>query len=350
LRAAPPIRPPAGILTAAAPERPARPARPLVAAARRPQPRPGPDARARQRPLSPPPVRPGSRHVPARDPGLEGVIRVDPRISARRIAVLREEGQRRLRRLLWLGGAIGAVALVLGSTRTPLLDLDHVVVTGADEAAAAEALASVGIRPGAPLVDIDLAAGERALEALPWVARAELQRSWPGTVEVAVQPRQPVAAVAVAGGTALVAADGVVVAVVSDAIVDVAVDVAVDASEPSRDAGQPGSVGASPTSLVPVDGPAALAPGDRIDTIELLTVAEALPDALRPMVAAVGAGDGAAELRLVDGGVVRLGAADQLDAKLLAAVTVLTQVDRACLAVLDVRVPSVPTVTRASSC
>jgi hypothetical protein len=63
-----------------------------------------------------------------------------------------------------------------------------------------------------------------------------------------------------------------------------------------------------------------------------------------------GDGDGSAELRLADGAVVRLGAADQLDAKLLAAATVLTQVDTTCLAVVDVRVPSVPTVTRSRSC
>ena len=72
------------------------------------------------------------------------------------------------------------------------------------------------------------------------------------------------------------------------------------------------------------------------------------------MVARVGAGDGpAVELHLADGGVVELGPplgpADVAD-KLHAAVTVLTQVDRCCLEVLDVRVPTVPTVTRVQGC
>jgi cell division septal protein FtsQ len=60
--------------------------------------------------------------------------------------------------------------------------------------------------------------------------------------------------------------------------------------------------------------------------------------------------DGAVELQLLDGAVVRLGAADQLAAKLVSAETVLTQVDTTCLATVDVRVPSAPTVTRQPGC
>jgi hypothetical protein len=72
------------------------------------------------------------------------------------------------------------------------------------------------------------------------------------------------------------------------------------------------------------------------------------------MVARVGPGDGpAVVLHLRDGGVVELGPplgpADVAD-KLHAAVTMLTQVDRSCLQVLDVSVPTVPTVTRVQGC
>jgi cell division protein FtsQ len=250
-------------------------------------------------------------------------VAIDPRISARRIAVQRAEGQRRLHRLLWVGGCVGIAVLGLGATRTPLLDVDRLEVSGADSAAVADALAPAGIRPGTPLVDVDLARGRAELEALPWVANAELRRAWPGTVEVRVEARIPVARVAVAAGSALVAEDGVVVAV-----------------DPA------------PSDLVPVEGPATLAPGERFEAPALLAVAAALPTELRPLVASVGNGDGsgAAVLHLADGGLVRLGAADQLEPKLLAALTVLTQVDRSCLAVLDVRVPSAPTVTRGRSC
>ena len=257
------------------------------------------------------------------------VARMDPRISARRIAVRRDEGRRRLRRLAWLGGAVAVVALALGSTRTPLLDVDHIDVHGlasGDDAARA-ALAAAGVRAGAPLIDLDLAGAEAALESLPGVARAEVRRRWPGTVEVRVTPRTPVAIVHSLAGDAVVGADGVVVAAGADAA-------------------------AVAAGLVAVDGPAGLAPGDRFTARPLLLVAEALPAALRGPVASVGASDdeGAVELRLHDGAIVRLGAADQLGAKLVAVATVLEQVDTGCLAVLDVRVPAAPTVTRVPGC
>jgi cell division protein FtsQ len=288
---------------------------------------------------TPPPVRPAAaglgvgsaviaaglvtRRARGEPLGRPGTPAVDPRISARRIAVRREEGQRRLRRLLWLGGGIGVLAVLLAVTRTPLLDLDHLTVAGTDDPAVVAALDDAGIRLGDPLTDLDLRTGERALEALPQVSSAELWREWPGTLRVEVEPRLPVAAVAVAGGTALVAADGVVVTVTSE-----------------------------PTALVRVAGPHALAAGDRLDALPLLAVAARLPESLRAEVAGIAAGDGAGavELHLHDGSIVRLGAADQLDDKLPAAVTVLSQVDRSCVQVIDVRVPSVPTVTRSRGC
>jgi hypothetical protein len=52
----------------------------------------------------------------------------------------------------------------------------------------------------------------------------------------------------------------------------------------------------------------------------------------------------------VGGSSVELGPHDELDAKLLAVRTVLTQVDLACPATIDVRVPSVPVLTRAGNC
>jgi hypothetical protein len=56
---------------------------------------------------------------------------------------------------------------------------------------------------------------------------------------------------------------------------------------------------------------------------------------------------GQVELRLRPSGVVRLGRTDKLSEKMLAVETVLTQVDLGRLAVLDVRVPSSPAITRA---
>jgi hypothetical protein len=81
---------------------------------------------------------------------------------------------------------------------------------------------------------------------------------------------------------------------------------------------------------------------------DLLKVALAMPPQVAQRVTAVVAADGGqVELRLKPSGVVRLGPPDQLADKMLATQTVLTQVDLARLAVLDVRVPASPAITRA---
>jgi cell division septal protein FtsQ len=150
---------------------------------------------------------------------------------------------------------------------------------------------------------------------------------------VAVQRRVAVGSVATSGGAALVDRTGQVVAVV-----------------PADGSPAAGLV----SGLVELEGPPGLVAGDQVDADGLLAVAELVPEALVPMVARVGAGDGpAVVLHLRDGGVVELGPplgpTDVAD-KLHAAVTMLTQVDRSCLQVLDVSVPTVPTVTRVQGC
>jgi hypothetical protein len=105
--------------------------------------------------------------------------------------------------------------------------------------------------------------------------------------------------------------------------------------------------------LVALDGVAAPASaGERVDAPDLLTVAALLPEEVREHVAAVGAGasDGEVDLRLVGGGIARLGPTAGLGSKLVAVATVLEQVDLTCLATIDARVPSAPSVTRAAGC
>ena len=73
-----------------------------------------------------------------------------------------------------------------------------------------------------------------------------------------------------------------------------------------------------------------------------------MPAALVPAVAGIGAGDGSGtvELRLAAGGGCVSGRPTSSAPSWPPPQTVLEQVDTACLAVLDVRVPSAPTVTR----
>ena len=96
--------------------------------------------------------------------------------------------------------------------------------------------------------------------------------------------------------------------------------------------------------------PPAGAPSTRLGgrSADLLAVVQVMPPQVAQRVTAVVAADGGqVELRLKPSGIVRLGPPDQLAEKMLAVQTVLTQVDLTRLAVLDVRVPASPAITRA---
>jgi cell division protein FtsQ len=254
--------------------------------------------------------------------------RMDPRIRQRRIAVRRDEGRRRLKLVVAALALVAAIAIGIGVTRSPLLDLDHIRVAGADNAALADLTRATGLHRGQAMVDLDEAGLARKAMALPWVRTAKVTRRWPDTVVVTITARVPVAAVpADGGGWALTDRTGRVMA----------------------------------RALVPPPGvptlagvPAAGAPGTNVATGAgpSLTVALALPPALRDQVAAIapdGAGDaqaGDVALQLRSGAFVRLGGTGGLPGKLDALATVLRQVDLARLAVIDVRVPESPAIRR----
>jgi len=117
------------------------------------------------------------------------------------------------------------------------------------------------------------------------------------------------------------------------------------ASQPYAQEGLPaiegGPFGDTPGATIDATGRGALAVARAIGPERVAQV---------PVVAVVGGGQ--LELRLAGatpgqpGGVVRFGPADQIREKLLAVFTVLDRVDLRGLAVLDVRVPSAPVVTR----
>jgi len=220
----------------------------------------------------------------------------------------------------------GVVLLFLagwGASRSPLLDVDHVRVTGAHTTTFDQVLAAAGIHRGTAMIDIDQGDAAHRIEALPWVGRASVRRRWPGTVDVGLTERVPVAAAPGRAGTWVA--------------VDVTGRVLTVLPAPPPD--QPTLAGMT----------AAGAPGTRLSGAVggLLRVAAALPAPVRTRVAALALAEGGqVELRLRPAGTVRLGPPDDLGAKLLAVETVLGQVDVTHLAVLDVRVPQSPVVTR----
>lgn len=255
-----------------------------------------------------------------------GAAAIDPRLRARRIAVRRDEGRRRLRRLTALGVAATVVLAAAGVTRSAVLDVDRIDVTGATHTSDADIQRAAGIRRHAPMTDVDLARAREGVLALPWVHTVSITRSWPASIRVKVAERTAVAVVtAGSAGFALVDGDGRVLEL---------------SIEPPP--------GYMLLANVPVPGP----PGSTVDpsASDALIVARTVPVSLRPKVSTVVAETDGVVLRLAAGGVVRLGPATDLDPKLRAADTVLNDVDTTDLCVLDVRVASAPSLTRGRSC
>ena len=249
---------------------------------------------------------------------------IDPRIRRRRIEVRRDEGRRRRRILVSCVAVAAVLAGGAGATRSPLLDVDRVVLEGAEHTTH-DVVVDVGdLASSPPMLDVDTATVARRIEALPWVLEARVRHEWPSTVRVDVVERRP-AAVLPAGEGVWALADGTgrVLAV-----------------GPDKPAGLP-VLGAVP----PPGGP-----GSTVgkETRPSLTVAAAIPDDLRARIADVAAVPGGeVELQLVPpGGVVRLGSPVDLDEKLRVLATVLAKAELADVAVIDLRVPRAPALTR----
>ncbi|HMK12834.1 MAG TPA: FtsQ-type POTRA domain-containing protein [Acidimicrobiales bacterium] len=245
---------------------------------------------------------------------------MDPRLRQRRIDVRRAEGRRRLRRLMIGFGAVATVALAWGFTYSTFLDVDHVVVRGESHTTETDIRAAAAIGRGQPMVYIDTGAARRRVESLPWVARAEVHRDFPGTVRIDVVERVPVVATAIpAGGWRLFDAEGHAV----------------------------GDASGLPPGIIAMSGPTPpVAVGAEVSAAELAAIdaAVSMPQSLKQRVGAVAlAKDGTIDLQLAPEGTIHLGSPVDLPAKYLAAVAVLDQVDpHKTIGVLDVRAPEAP--------
>jgi cell division protein FtsQ len=103
---------------------------------------------------------------------------------------------------------VRALALV---TESPALRITRVVVQGQRHLTAGDVRARVRMLEGANIVRADLDAARRRLLGSPWIADATLRRQLPGTIEIAIEERQPVALARFArGGLQLIAEDGMV--------------------------------------------------------------------------------------------------------------------------------------------
>jgi cell division protein FtsQ len=126
--------------------------------------------------------------------------RIDPRISARRTEVARQQGRRRLR----LAGIVLAVVVVLFGVwsllHSSLFSASAVTVVGATHETAAQIEGAAGLTSHPPLLDVNAGAMERRIERLPWVRTAAVSVHWPDGVRVALTERVPYLVMTTAGG------------------------------------------------------------------------------------------------------------------------------------------------------
>jgi cell division protein FtsQ len=250
----------------------------------------------------------------------------DRRIAERRKAIAAARVRRRRRQL---GGVLAVAALAFAVYRlagTPLFGLAAVRVEGTVALSRSEVVAAARVRPGQPYLAVDPAAVRRRVAALPWVARAEVDRDLPASLRIRVVERTPAASLSAEGRYWLVTADGVVLD-----------------STPARPEGLPF------VARVPV--PAGIRPGTRLEAGNplgnALTALGGMRPALAKQVAGVTAGSlDCLELRLRDGARVLYGLAAEQPAKDTAVLLVQRRLAKEGrrLVRIDVRAPSTPTV------
>jgi cell division protein FtsQ len=133
-----------------------------------------------------------------------------PRTKTARLRVRSRRHWRAALLALALAAIVAGAAWVLLGSR--LLAVRSVVVTGTRLVPQSEVLAAARIVPGTPLIRVNTAQVAARVEAIQQVQSAQVTRSWPDRVIIAVRERTPALAVpAPSGGFDLVDPDGVIV-------------------------------------------------------------------------------------------------------------------------------------------
>lgn len=252
---------------------------------------------------------------------------IDPKMRQRRIEVQRDAGRKRLRRIGIVASVGGIFAGLYGLTLTPVLDVDTIRVEGATHTGDDAVLDAVDITRGDALLTADVGGAARALAVLPWVATADVHRSFPGTIVVEVVEREAVAAIAAReGGWVLVDRGGRQLAVEAE-----------PALELVRIAGR--KIAAAPGESA----------GERFQGA--LELASVIPASLQHAIASLwpqrdGTVEATVALPTGTTATARFGASSQLESKLVALAAVLERADLADVRIIDLRVPGAPALTR----
>jgi cell division protein FtsQ len=221
------------------------------------------------------------------------------------------------------------IALAGMTAASPLLNVDRIVVRGAERTPVEEVRERSGLRTGESMLAVPAGPAADRIEELPWVRSVEVRRDWPGRVVVEVEERTPVAALVGGGRWLLVDGDGRTLA----------------------------RVRKPPGDVVTIDGVGARGdPGTRVDdrAAGAVEVSRRLPPALRMRLPRIQVDpDGRLEVALrveeERDAVAVLGRPEDLRDKLLSLATVLESVDLRGLSRIDLRIPGAPVLTRVAS-
>lgn len=110
-------------------------------------------------------------------------------------------------------GAAALAALVVWYLFSPFVDVDEIVIGGAEQADVAAVLVDLDVEVGDPLLLVPTGRIESRLSEDPWVSSVSVSRIIPGTIEVAVVERLPALALDTPTGTAVVALDGTILTI-----------------------------------------------------------------------------------------------------------------------------------------
>jgi len=119
---------------------------------------------------------------------------------------------------LWQAGELARVSASLEARLHGIgaqngLALVKVEVEGRNRQSKPSILAALDVKQGMPVMDIDLAAAQERLQALPWVRSAEIERRMPDTLYIRIEERQPCAFWQKNGKLTLIDRDGVAIPV-----------------------------------------------------------------------------------------------------------------------------------------
>jgi cell division protein FtsQ len=246
-------------------------------------------------------------------------VDTDPRFSRRRHAVARLRRRRFLLRAAAVGGLAAVVWIVFFS---PLLTVSRVQVVGGKHVSAAAISAVAGLGESSNLLLLSTTEVKEAVEQLAWVKRAAVDRKLPGTLRVDVVERTPALALQASEARWTIDRRGHVLA--------------------------PGAPRRLPT-VAAVSGEE-IAVGERVASAEVrgaLAVYRSIPTRLRHNLEAIFAPSAERiSLSLESGLLVRLGAAEKLEAKSSVLTALLERLRResATAGYVDVRVPTSPAV------